>query len=171
MNTWMLIVPMLAFALLALALGLAAHRNHLAMEAMASRKQKIIDTVTKERYEAQKQCRIAQEQREKLNRENDVLHKHLEIMSKALKEAQATVKLRDGEKADLWFKIAQLEDEESARRAAEVNATIPLVEAVKPNESWHLPDPTLPPVEFTGKEEIMKKPEPKRTRKKAEASE
>jgi chromosome segregation ATPase len=88
---WMLIVPMLAFALLALALGLAAHRNHLAMEAMASRKQKIIDAVTKERYKAQTQCKIAQEQRDRLNRENDALHKHFEIMKESLDVAQAEV--------------------------------------------------------------------------------
>jgi predicted nuclease with TOPRIM domain len=144
-NGW-LIAWGLAMSLMAAYFAFLAINKERAMEAMASRKQKIIDTVTKERYEAQKQCRIAQEQREKLNRENDALHKHFEIMHDSLKVAQseverlqATIKLRDGEKADLWFKIAQLEDEESARRAAEVNATIPLVESVTPEPPKRTP--------------------------------
>ncbi len=59
------------------------------------------------------------------------LHAQLADRNEALQEAQAEIKLRDGEKADLWFKIAQLEDEESARRAEEVNATVPMQDAIK----------------------------------------
>ncbi len=63
-----------------------------------------------------------------LHKKNTELHAQLADRNEALQEAQAAVKLREAEKADLWFKIAQLEDEESARRASEVNATVPLQE-------------------------------------------
>jgi chromosome segregation ATPase len=59
----------------------------------------------------QRLCKIAQEQREKLNRENDALHKHFEIMKEALNVAQA--------------EVARLQ------KSAD-HATIPLAEAVKP---------------------------------------
>jgi peptidoglycan hydrolase CwlO-like protein len=116
-NGW-LIAWGLAMSLVAAYFAFLAISKERAMEALASRKQKIIDTVTKERYEAQKQCRIAQEQREKLNRENDALHKHFEIMKESLKVAQAEVE-------HLLEEVARLQ------KSAD-HATIPLVESVTP---------------------------------------